>query len=222
MLIYIPDDYSNFMEVKNGGIGDGILYRSSSPLKGGAEKKLKAELALKAGIKCIINLDDSGSVINELSKDIPWYHELVLQGNVICLPMSFTIPGIASNEKKLKTALQFMASREGPYLIHCFAGVDRTGFFSALLQALMGAGLKEICKNYLSAFPFDNTDSFRIQKFSKMKGFLKQIKTMCRGKKITGVDIQAASEEYLLNNIGLSVEEIAKLKYLLTAPASIL
>ena len=33
-----------------------------------------------------------------------------------------------------------MASHEGPYLIHCTEGKDRTGFVSALLECLIGAG----------------------------------------------------------------------------------
>ena len=105
-IIYIPDEeYTNFKEIKTGNIAAGILYRSSSPLKGGDEKKTKEMLAVKAGIKCIINLDDSVSVIEKLSEAVPWYHKLVMQNNVICLPMGFTIPGVAFNEKKLKAAL---------------------------------------------------------------------------------------------------------------------
>jgi len=63
---------------------------------------------------------------------------------VLALYMTLNIPGIKSNEKKLKVALRFIIMNEGPYLIHCFAGVDRTGFVSALLEALMGASLNDI------------------------------------------------------------------------------
>ena len=119
-FIYIPDDEStNFREIRAGSIAAGVLYRSSSPLKGGDIKPVKGSLAVKAGINSIINLDDDSSVIEAMSRDVPWYHKLVVRKNVICLPMTFTIPGVASNEKKLKTALQFMAAHEGPYLIHC-------------------------------------------------------------------------------------------------------
>jgi protein tyrosine/serine phosphatase len=47
--------------------------------------------------------------------------------------------------KKLKAALQFMITHKGPYFIHCFAGVDRTGFVIALMEAFMGANLKNTC-----------------------------------------------------------------------------
>jgi protein tyrosine/serine phosphatase len=215
-IIYIPDEiYTNFMEVKTGNIAAGILYRSSSPLKGGDEKKVKETLAVKAGIKCIINLDDSASLIEKLSESVPWYHELVIRKNVICLPLRFTIPGVAFNEKKLKTALQFMIAHEGPYLIHCFVGVDRTGFVAALLEALMGASLKEICGNYLSAFPSDHSASYRLESYRKLKYFLEQLKKMAHLKNIIGTNIQTAAENYLMNDVKLSQEEIIALKNVL-------
>jgi protein tyrosine/serine phosphatase len=215
--IYIPneEDFLNFMEVKTGNIAEGILYRSSSPLKGGDEKKAKTALAIKAGINCVINLDDDRSIIENLSRDVSWYHKLLTEGNVLCLPMTISIPGVASNERKLKVALQFIISHKGPYLIHCFAGVDRTGFVAALLEALMGASLKEIVKNYLSAFSFDQSNLSRIDYYSKIRNILSQLKKMFHGKNITSLNIQAATEYYLLNDIGLSDDEISKLKNIL-------
>jgi len=208
----------NFHKISSGSIKDGILYRSSSPLKGGDNKKILEALAIKAGIKCVINLDDITSVINDLSKDVPWYNELVKKGNVICLHMTYTIPGIKSNEKKLRDALQFMIDHEGPYLIHCFAGVDRTGFFSALLEGLMGTSLDEICKNYLSAFNFDSSILSQFDEYSKITNFLKQLKKMCHGQNIVKINISSAIEEYLVKDVGLSEDEVFRLKGVLKTP----
>jgi len=214
--IYIPDEeHTGFMEIKAGNIAPGVLYRSSSPLKGGDLKKAKGALAVKAGIRCVINFDDTVSAAESLSKEVPWYHKLVVEKNVICLPMTFNIPGVAANERKLKAAFQFMIAHEGPYLIHCFAGVDRTGFAAALLEALMGASLKEICREYLSAFPNDDSVSYRLEYYRKMKNFLGQLKKMAHGENITRINIQNAAERYVLRNIGLSQDEIAKLKNIL-------
>ena len=55
-------------------------------------------------------------------------------------------------QKKLKRGLQFIINTEGPWLIHCHAGVDRTGFVSIVLEALMGATLDEIINDYLQSF----------------------------------------------------------------------
>ena len=208
----IKSDQFNFINIKVGNIAENILYRSSSPLKGGNEKIIKEALAIKAGIKCIINLDDDNSVIKNLSKDVLWYNNLLNKGNVICLHMTYSIPGIKSNERKLKSALQFMINKHGPYLIHCFAGVDRTGFFSAMLEALMGGSIEEICNNYLSAFNFDKSILSNIEKNRKMKSFLEQLKKMWHGENIIKINIQAATEQYLKDDIGLSNEEISMLK----------
>jgi len=208
-------EYINFLNIKTENIAEKILYRSSSPLKGDSDKKIIEKLAVEVGIRCIINLDDDYSIIKGLSKDVIWYNKLVNEGNVICLHMTYTIPGIKSNEKKLKTALQFIINHQGPYLIHCFAGVDRTGFFSALLEALMGENLKKIYKNYLSAFNFNRGILSNIEKYSKMKIFLRQLKKIWHGDNIVKINIQTATERYLLSDIGLTYEEIDKLKIVL-------
>jgi protein tyrosine/serine phosphatase len=221
-IIYIPDkNEHNFMEIQSGSIAPKILYRSSSPIKGGEEaKKIKSDLAVKAGIKCVINLDDHSSLIHDLSKDVAWYRELLEKEKVICLPLTFTIPGNSHNQENLRTAFRFMITHEGPYLIHCFAGVDRTGFVSALLEALMGACLKEICKNYLSASSVDNNSICRIDIYRKMKNFLSQIKKMAHGENLSSINIQNAAERYLLKNVWFSQEEISKLKNILSGTGS--
>ena len=87
-IIYIPgEEDTGFMEIKTGNIAGGILYRSSSPLKGGDLRKTKEALAVKAGIRCVINFDDAVSVVEDMSKEVPWFHKLVVEKNVICLPI---------------------------------------------------------------------------------------------------------------------------------------
>ncbi|MCL1827779.1 MAG: tyrosine-protein phosphatase [Candidatus Cloacimonetes bacterium] len=212
-IIYIPDkEFRKFRNVKAGNISNGVLYRSSSPLKGGDTKKAKEKMAVKAGIKCVINLDDDNSVLRKLSEDVPWYYELVVKKCVIGVPMTISIPGSKLNEKKLKTAIQFMISHEGPYLIHCFAGIDRTGFVIALLEALMGASLKEICKDYLSVFPVDYSDTCRQELYRKMENFIIQLNKITQEETLTDENIQSTTVRYLHENIHLSQVEIEKLK----------
>jgi hypothetical protein len=211
------DEYIQFKEIKAGNISPGLLYRCSSPLKGGDKKGLIGSLAVKAEINSIINLDDDSSIIEKLSETVPWYHKLVLEKNVICLAMGFTIPGSSFNEKKLKTALQFLITHEGPYLIHCFAGIDRTGFVAALLEALMGASLKEICKGYLSSFSDNHHSLSNPECYRKIKTFIGQLEKMSHGEKINDMNIQTIVEQYLLNDIRLSHEDVMKLKRILSS-----
>ena len=197
----IYEEDANFREVKAGKIAPGTLYRSSSPLKGGDLNNTISLLAAKAGIKCILNLEDNDSVVKSLSKDVPWYHKLVTEGNVIGLKMFLTIPSADFN-KKLKKGLKFMIAHEGPYLIHCFAGIDRTGFAAAVLGALMGASMEEICNDYLLSFSSVDANTNRL---------LYQLAKMNHGIHVYNKDLQIAVMNYLSKDVGLSKDEIMKL-----------
>ena len=219
-IIHIPDFEEEKLHidmVDTGNIAAGVLWRSGSPVKIGntVSRRILGGLIAMVGIDCIINLDDDNSALEYVSKKTPWYHKMVIQKKVIGLAMGLNIPGVKSNEQKLKTALRFMIDNEWPYLIRCYYGVDRTGFVIALLQALMGASLKEICKEYLSAIPFDNNDSSKMEYYRRTKAIMNQIKKMAHGEIITKINIQNAAEQYLLHDIGLSQDEITKLKNLL-------
>jgi hypothetical protein len=211
----IDDDAQtvNFREICMGRIAPKMLYRSSSPLKGGDLKEIKKELAVNAGINCVINLDDHSSVLDGLSEDVPWYRKLVMEKNVIALPMTFNIPGVEFNEKKLKSALQFMITHEGPYLIHCFAGVDRTGFVSIVLETLLEANLKEIADDYLKSFEsiFDSSIYYGTKR-EKSQVVIKLLSEMDGSNKINDRNLNSIAENYLMNNIKLSVEEVDLLK----------
>ena len=219
MFSSIDDDAQtvNFREINKGKIAPGILYRSSSPLKGGNLKRVKETLAIRANINCVINLDDHDSVLKGLSEDVLWYRKLIMDNNVIALPMTFNIPGVEFNEKKLKSALQFMITHEGPYLIHCFAGVDRTGFVSIVLEALMEANLKEIVDDYLKSFEsIYNSSIYSGAKREKFQVVIKLLSEIGGSKKINDQNLQSIAENYLINNIRLSAEEVDLLKRKLT------
>jgi len=208
----MPDEeYTNFREVKAKYMAPGILYRSSSPLKGGDIKDVKGALAQRAGIKCVINLDDHVSVLEALAKEVPWYHKLVKENNVIALHVNFSIPSPDFN-KKLKDALQFMISREGPYLIHCFAGVDRTGFMVAILKALMGATVKEICDDYLLSFKSDYTSSYDINNDHKEGHLMNQLQEICPYEMLSEESLAVGIGIYLVRDVGLSNGEVNKLR----------
>ena len=195
------DEEINFREIKAGKIPPGTLYRSSNPLKGGDLKKAKGLLAVKAGIRCILNLEDNDSAIKVLSKEVPWYHKLVIEGNVIGLKMYLTIPSVDFN-KKFKKGLQFLIAHKGPYLIHCFAGIDRAGFVIAVLQALMGASMEEICNDYLLSFGTVNASTNLL---------LKQLAEINHGKHVYNKDLQINAMNYLSKDLGFAKDEIMRL-----------
>ncbi|GHU04604.1 hypothetical protein AGMMS49960_20490 [Betaproteobacteria bacterium] len=212
--IQIDDEATNFREIKADNIARGILYRSSHPLTGGDICNAIGRFAKRAGIKCILNLDDGDAVLEAKAKNVPWYKKLVTEKCVIGLNMDMNIPG-ADFSEKLKTGLQFMISRDGPHLIHCYAGVDRTGFVSALLEGLMGANLKEICNDYLASFGNGFTSAYDNDDVYRKPQILYQLGKMNNGIAVTDDNIQSAVERYLLDEVELSEDEIFRLKNIL-------
>ncbi|MBR6236999.1 MAG: tyrosine-protein phosphatase [Firmicutes bacterium] len=45
-----------------------------------------------------------------------------------------------------------MAEKDGPYLVHCTEGKDRTGFVCMLIEMLCGASYQEIVDDYMITY----------------------------------------------------------------------
>jgi protein tyrosine/serine phosphatase len=208
-----PEELVNFREIKAGNIAKGILYRSSYPLSSNSIIRDKiSKHAESVGIKCVLNLQDHVTVLELNTKDALWYNTLVKEKKVIALNMDMNIPGHDFNQK-LKKGLQFMISHSGPYLIHCFAGVDRTGFTAAILEAVMGASIEEIYYDYTASFLcFERGED---DHYIKEK-IVKKLEKLHNDLPVTDENIQAAAEYYLLCEAGLSKAELSALKMVLS------
>ena len=67
----------------------------------------------------------------------------------LALNMNF---GSEAFAQKIVRGLTAMAEHEGPYLVHCTEGKDRTGFVCMLLEALCGATYEEIVNDYMITY----------------------------------------------------------------------
>jgi hypothetical protein len=135
-------------------------------------------------------------------------------GGVIALGMNFD-----SMSRQfciqLRKGIQFMLNRPGPYLIHCYAGVDRTGFVAIVLGALMGASLKEISNDYWKSFldreelleqrgsPQHQCDS------TVVHDILTKINN---GKSVNEGNLREVAEHYLIKKVSLTITELELLK----------
>ena len=54
--------------------------------------------------------------------------------------------------QKIVQGFNAMAEEEGPYLVHCTEGKDRTGFVCMLIEALAGASYPEIADDYMLTY----------------------------------------------------------------------
>jgi hypothetical protein len=103
-----------------------------------------------------------------------------------------------------------MIALQGPYLIHCYAGVDRTGFVSAVLEALMGATIREIETDYLRSFEEETIAYFAESGLHPT--IFEQLTRMNGGTPVTDKTVRQAAEMFLTEAVGLSPTEVAALR----------
>ena len=148
--------FANFRSVKATGISENTLYRSASPCDNQHNRAPYVDALIKAaGVKCILNLSDNEEKLQGYiaAEDFnsPYFLSLYENGNVIPLALNMNY-GSAEFREKVAAGLIEMAQHEGPYLVHCTEGKDRTGFVCLLLEALCGASYQEIVDDYMITY----------------------------------------------------------------------
>ncbi len=149
---------SNFRTLSGGSLGNGILNRSYHPFvpsKGypGEKERLLAvqKLMETRGINTIINLTDSPGIANSAQVS-PYYKTVIDKGNVDFVVTEYNTvyyePDQGEFAGQIKEIFSFMWDHEGPYLIHCRLGTDRTGVITAILEAFSGVGWESIKVDY--------------------------------------------------------------------------
>lgn len=143
--------FANERVVNLGNLAHDRLFRSASPFDNQAFRAPYASALMEQnGIKTVLNLSDTEEKI--LSYYLPPYSKQMWEeGNVILCPLKSN-PAEAEYNRKLIEALKVMATRQGPYLVHCVEGKDRTGYVCALLEGLCGATYQEIVDDYLITY----------------------------------------------------------------------
>lgn len=227
-LAYSPESYpdlsieefANFRMVRSTGMGEGVLYRSSSPIDPSIYRNAIADsLAALAGVKTFLNLADDKRYAEEYNGFAESYYATQ---NVVYLTVDPTFANTLFKEGLVK-GLRYMIEHDGPYLVHCTYGMDRTGFTIAVLEALMGATADEIKADYATTHKnfYNVVDGKHIGLTEKQVELLQAIivRLMQNSFKTVGVDISdfenadlaSATEKYLLA-LGMEQSEIEALK----------
>lgn len=204
--------YANFRAVSTSGMGDDILYRSSSPIDPSLNRSREADVALSdALVRTVLNLTDAEEAMTQYPE---YYQTAYSDCDIIALNMSMDFNTDEMNQK-LAEGLRFMASHDGPYLIHCKEGKDRTGYVCGVLEALMGASADEIVADYmLTYYNFFGTEPGTEQYQKIADNGIRPILADVFGVdsiEAPGLDLSLLAEEYL-QRIGMSSEEITALK----------
>ena len=227
-LAYSPESYpdlsieefANFRMVRTTGMGEGVLYRSSSPIDPSIYRNAIADsLAALAGVKTFLNLADDKRYAEEYNGFAESYYATQ---NVVYLTVDPTFANTLFKEGLVK-GLRYMIEHDGPYLVHCTYGMDRTGFTIAVLEALMGATADEIKADYATTHKnfYNVVDGKHIGLTEKQVELLQAIivRLMQNSFKTAGVDISdfenadlaSATEKYLLA-LGMEKSEIEALR----------
>ena len=215
-----PSDevFANFRNVFPGNIKEGVLYRSASPCDNQHNRAPYVDrLMQEAGVQCILNLSDNDAKIEKyMAKDdfnSPYFKSLYEADKVIPLAMAMNF---TADDFRLKIADGFtrMAEKEGPYLVHCTEGKDRTGFICMLLEALMGASYQEIVDDYM--LTYDNYYEINQEKDKAKydvileKNLIAMLYTVAGTKDIElkTADLSACAKVYLRDGCGMTEEAI--------------
>ena len=236
----MPDEkFGNFRVVNVGNLKENILYRSASPADNQHNRASVVDRLITNKVNTIINLSDTDSELlaHTTKEDFnsPYFKTLYDRGDVIALAMNMNFTaGEAidrtptfymeylneSFQDKLIRGLRFMLNHEGPYLVHCVEGKDRTGFVCMVIEALGGASYNEIITDYM--ITYDNYYDINLEsdptKYNiiKTKNIDEMCKTIINDQKvdITTADYSYYIEEYLVSK-GMERSEVIALKALL-------
>ena len=159
---YTTDEvFANFRSMKGGKLRENYFYRSASPCDNQhCRASYVDELIKKAGIKFVINLADDEQKIQSYIKksdyNSPYFSTLYDANNTAndCVePLAFTMNYKSQSFKKQTVkAMIAILEHEGPFLVHCTEGKDRTGFICLVIEALAECSYNEIVSDYMITY----------------------------------------------------------------------
>lgn len=203
-------EYANFRAVSTTGMGSAILYRSSSPVNPGYNRSEQADQAmLDAQIRTVMNMADSEGQMKAYSD-----YALTYYSGCDIIPLNMGMDFFSEEfMQKLAEGYRYIASHDGPYLIHCNEGKDRTGFAIGILECLMGADKEEIIEDYMLTFYNfyglePDTDLYQNTAESNI---LNSLEKAFHTGSLDDVDLAESAEAYLAE-IGMTADEISALK----------
>ena len=150
------EEFANFRCVQVGDIAPDRLYRSASPCDNQHNRATYVnDLIEAAGVKCILDLaDDDDKIKGYMEEDdfsCAYFKSLYDDGKVLPVALNSNY-GSMGFRAKLAKQLVKMSEQDGPYLVHCMEGKDRTGFVCILLEALCGADYNEVRDDYMKTY----------------------------------------------------------------------
>lgn len=220
-------EFANFRPLSGGTLPSHQFFRSSSPCNNQNQRAGSvSRLCEEAGICFVIDLADSpedlAAYYGEAAPDISFWKQLYENGKILPLAMNanYRDPEFAV---KTADAMRAILREDGPFLLHCTEGKDRTGFICLLLEALAGASPEEITADYMMSYQNfygiteeTNPESYHAILNLNLNSMLSYLCETENADSLKPEDVTAGAANYLLC-AGMSEEEVLCLKKVLGA-----
>lgn len=153
-----PSDivFANFRSLSGGNLKENFIYRSASPCDNQHNRASYVDTLMgQAGVNFMINLADTTEKIDGYMSaedfNSPNFASLYENNKVVLLTMNMNYASDAFKTKAV-SGLNAILNNEGPFLVHCTEGKDRTGFMCLLIEAIAGATYQEIVDDYMVTY----------------------------------------------------------------------
>lgn len=145
-------EYMNARAVTAGNVKPDILYRSASPFEASFGRvELMDSFIQTYHIQCILDLADSEEDLHAFTGLPDNTQAMIDNDQVICFHIGNDFRDSEAMES-IGVGLRKMLQKEGPYLVQCSLGRDRTGVLCALFEALCDATYDEIVEDYMVSY----------------------------------------------------------------------
>ena len=213
--------FANFRSMNLGKLKRDVIYRSASPCDNQHNRAPYVDALIReAGVKTILDLADNEVKIEKyIARDdfaSPYFLSLYENDQVI--PIALNMNYLSDDfGMKIVQGFNLMAEKEGPYLIHCTEGKDRTGFVGMLIEALAKASYEEIetdyMKTYANYYRIDKSNDKEKYQIILERNLDGMIAFMVNdaGIDFKNCDLSIYAENYL-QRCGMSEEQIQALK----------
>ena len=200
--------FANFRNMTVGNLKEGAVYRSASPCDNQHNRAPYVDALIReAGVNCILDLADNETKIEKYISaegfSSPYFLSLYEGGKVIPLALSMNYMADEFGQK-IAEGFRQMAETDGPCLVHCTEGKDRTGFVCMLIGMLAGASYRELVDDYMVTYQnyYKITEASEKAKYDVILD--KNLNAMMRwvigdeNADLEKADLQTAAEKYLL------------------------
>lgn len=215
------EQFANFRAASGGSLAKDVLYRSASPIDNRYNRSpYVCALAQKAGVAYVLDLSDSAEEAEEniatdfeQGVDVSFFVKLRDAGAVSTLDLSASYPS-EEFATSLAGGLVDLLDHDGPYLVHCVEGKDRTGFVCVLLEALCGATYDQMQADYM--ITYDNyygitreSDPSKYEAISELNfdGMLSYLAGVDDGADLTSLNYAQFARDYLVKG-GMTDDQV--------------